>query len=298
MNAYWRNLAEPFADWLGEAGSLLLDARQVRHALGTISVKRGSPADIELRYIDDRFGSQDPILRMHRFVQAWTVVAADLLAGVGIHCREHEVAFAPIPSIRTALEYCCRTVWLLDNTILPEQRVARALLDELFSANETCTASSHLAGKGSEPHKQARAALRTLRLEIVRLFPEADIGDSPKTWNIGGEKFIGPTDTAIHFGTRWGDPKLWEGTYDALSTMTHPGAGVLEFFEGGPDGEAVVSTDKETVRRLLLMAILPYYQAVRHLLAYNQWPSEPFDAWESRVKCMFPGIISEPEITN
>lgn len=42
-------------------------------------------------------------------------------------------------------------------------------------------------------------------------------------------------------------------------------------------------------------ALIPYYQALRHHMAYNGWRSDEFAAWEELLKVVFPGIIREPE---
>lgn len=291
MRAYWRTVDLDFAAWLDDVAELLEKAREVRHALGTTRVTRGSPADLELRHAGDLSGRKDgALLRMHRLVQAWTVMAADLLAGLAALCRSRDVALAPIPMVRACVEYSARTVWLLDDNIRPDERLGRAWLDVLMSATGTSRTASRLAGEGSEPHRQAEAALAAVRDEILLIFPDAEIDSGRGSWRIAGQRFIGPTETAFNFGRRWGDAEQWQGTYGALSQMAHPSETLLEFFEDST-AEVLVSTDRDTVHKLVLMALVPYYQAIRHLLAYYQWPAEPFERWEAHFSRIFPDAI-------
>lgn len=67
----------------------------------------------------------------------------------------------------------------------------------------------------------------------------------------------------------------------------------MDFYEV-LDGQSVLTTDRETIDKFISHALIPYYQALRHHMAYNGWKSDGFDAWEEQLKVVFPGIIREP----
>jgi len=279
--------------WLDEVADVLAEAREVRHRTASDLMSRSSPAALELHALENQFGSDEPGQRIHRFAQGWMVVAGDHMAGIAALCRAREVVFAPSPLVRAVVEYCGRVVWLLDPKIRPDQRLGRALVDELFSAEELCTAASHLGGKGSAPHQSARSALKDLRAEILNWFPDAVVTQGPKDWSIAGERFLSPTAAIEQFGERWGDSRQWVGTYDGLSSHTHPGAAIFEFFAIDDDGDVVATTDREAVEKLVRMAVVPYYQALRHLIAYCKWPTQEFDHWEEQLKGVLSGLIAD-----
>jgi hypothetical protein len=174
--------------------------------------------------------------------------------------------------------------------VTPQKRFARVLLEELLSAEEVCKAASHLGGKGSEPHKIAREELTDVRQQAHVVDPRATVIDSPKNWTIAGETLSSATATAASFGDRWGDARLSEGVYDALSAYSHPTLLGLDFYKI-IDGKAVLTTDRETIDKFVSHALIPYYQALRHHMAYNGWRSDEFDKWEADVMVVFPGMI-------
>ena len=289
---HWKRVPADLQDRLDEIANVLDEARQVRHsfeALGDIGQE--SRAAYEIKWARVHYNDDSVAMRLHRLVQLWGVMAAEMLAGIAALCREGEVIFAPFPLGRSAFEYCNRIVWVLDNRpdVTPQRRFARVLLEELLSAEEMCKAASHLGGKGSEPHKIAREELADVRQQALVVDQEAKVMDSP--WTIAGEKLSSPTATAASFGERWGDARLSEGVYDALSAYSHPTLLGLDFYEV-LDGQAVLTTDRETVDKFVSHALIPYYQALRHHMAYNGRHSDEFDKWEADVMAAFPGMIT------
>jgi hypothetical protein len=76
---YWRNLSYQMRDRLGEIASLLEHARDVRHAFGTYGdIATDSRAGDELRVAENDLGDKGAALVIHRSIQTWLVVAADL----------------------------------------------------------------------------------------------------------------------------------------------------------------------------------------------------------------------------
>ena len=203
---------------------------------------------------------------------------------------------SPLVLVRGVIEHCVRIVWLLDPSpeVDPRARCARAVLEELLSADEACRATSHLAGKNSGPHRQARAEIDDLRKRVAPLLdPGAIVAGSPRDWKIAGQTLPSPTDGIAHFGKRWGDERSWRGIYDVLCGYSHPTLLALEFYDI-VDGKPVLTLNQEMVDKVVANAIVAYYQAMRHHIAFNGWASGVFDSWEASIKLVFPGMISDP----
>lgn len=63
-------------------------------------------------------------------------------------------------------------------------------------------------------------------------------------------------------------PHVSEGVYDTLSTYSHPTLLGMDFYEV-LDGQAVLTTDRETIEKFISHAVIPYYQALRRHMADN-----------------------------
>lgn len=291
--AHWKDVPEGLQARLEKIAALLDEARDVRHSFDQLGdVKRESRASDEILWAKARLGDDSTALRLHRLVQVWGVVAGEMLAGIAALCRQSEVVVAHLPLVRSTLEYCNRIVWVLDHRpdVLPQMRFARVLLEELLSAEETCKAASHLAGRGSHPHLEAREERMDARRRAQILDPDAVVTGSPRDWTIAGERLLSPTESAVNFGEMWGDPRLSEGVYDALSAYSHPTLLALDFYKP-VGGRSALNTDQATIEKFVSHAVIPYYQALRHHLAYNGWRSDHFDAWEAQLMEAFPGMI-------
>lgn len=280
--AHWKPVPKAFETRLDQIAVLLEDARRVRHTFDDLdNISQNSRAADEIHWVTTSFGTDELAMRLHRLVQVWEISAAEHLAGIAALCRAREVILAPIPLARSALEYCNRIVWILDNRgeVTAEKRLARALLEELLSAEEMCKAASHLGGKESESHQLARTERAEVRALATSIDSGAVVKGSPKECRVCGEHLVSPTESAVSFGEKWGDPMLSEGVYDALSAYPHPTLLALDLYEV-VEGKPCLTTDQETVEKFVSHALIPYYQALRHHMAYNGWESSIFDAWK------------------
>lgn len=296
---YWQDVGVGFTAWLDEIANVLDEGRDVRHGFSRLGgLQATSRAAQELTATRSTLGTDDPALRVHRLVILWGVVAADLLGGLASLCRGRSVLFSLFPQVRGVVEHSVRIVLLLDSDpdVDPRRRCARAVLEELLSAEEAVKAASRLGGRGSEAHKVTRAELKELREVVVPLVAgvqaaNAVVEGKPSDWTIAGEKLASPTDAVTRFGERWGSSgREWTGTYDALSAYSHPTLLGMDFYDEAK-GQPVLSTDAETVDRIMRFAVVPYYQALRHHLAFNGWQSAAFDEWEASLKIVFPGVV-------
>lgn len=207
-------------------------------------------------------------------------------------CKEQEVIFSLLPAVRMIEEYAARVAWLLDDGITADQRIARALLDELRGFDETVASSSRMVGRNSDAKKHFMSRLEKTRELILIHFPEASIVDDSSKWNIGGETFASPTETARQFGARWTKEREWRGTYDQLSACCHPGNAILEFFDADANGTPLgISTEFAAVNFLVSVAMISFRQSIIHLIEYCGFPREDFDLFTEVLEEHFPGIL-------
>ena len=291
--SHWKKVPEGLTERLETIAALLEEARQVRHSFNELGdLKQESRATDEILWARATLGDDSIAMRLHRLIQVWGVVAGEMLSGIAALCRQSEVIVAHLPLVRSTLEYCNRIVWVLDHRphVTPKMRFARVLLEELLSAEEKCKAASHLGGKGSQAHRESREERADARRRARVFDPDAVVTGSPKEWTIAGERLLSPTESAVNFGEMWGDPRLAEGIYDALSGYSHPTLLALEFYEL-VEGEHALRTDQPTIEKFVSHAVIPYYVALRHHIAYNGWHSPDFDAWEAHLQSVFPGMI-------
>lgn len=183
---------------------------------------------------------------------------------------------------------------LLDTGIGARERVARAYLDQLFSAEEHVTVLARLASKGGSEHSSAKQERDRIRSEIATHFPDSEIEGGYRTWKVGGQSFLGPTDSLEAFGSKYGLGRSWKGTYDLLAMNAHPGTAILEFFEVGPDGRIGVTTNHDTMDKLLRVAVVPFYEALKHWLTYCGWPLDDLAGWEEHLLSVFPDLFTVP----
>lgn len=278
---------EGLSTWLDAAADVLRGADKARREMAGLHFPARAPAILDRAHIQTVFGDRDLSERVLWIVNGWAIVAGAHLSALGALCSAREVVFGPAPLVRAAFEYSSRVIWLLAEKLTPEQRLARALLEQLLSAEEACKIAARLTTKGSESHRLAKAALADQRAEIIKCFSDSEVSGGRRDWKVAGEELASPTTAVEYYGTRWGDPREWMGIYDLLSGHTHPGLAVFEMFDTDEEGMPVSGTDRETLDKLLRMAIVPYYQSMRHLQAYAAWPSGPIDEWELQINRVF-----------
>ena len=140
-------------------------ARRLRASIPMAGVGKESPIINEGNYADQEYGAPELIQLVHRFAQSRTIVVGELVAGIGVLCKEEEVIFSLLPVVRMIEEYAARVAWLLDDGITEDQRMASALLDELRGFDETVASSSR--GRNSDANKHFKSQLQKTREWIL-----------------------------------------------------------------------------------------------------------------------------------
>ena len=289
-----RLVDEEFQNWLHAIGEVCLLARSLRVSIPIAGVGEASPIINEGIYADRKYGAPELIQLVHRFAQSWTIVVGELVGGIGVLCNEEEVIVSWLPVVRMIEEYAARVAWLLDDAITADQRIARALLDELRGFDETVASSSRMVGRNTGANRHFKGQLQKTRELILSHFPDALIVDDSSKWSIGGETFASPTETARQFGAHWTNEREWRGTYDHLSACCHPGNAILEFFDADANGTPLgISTKLTAVNFLVSVAMISFRQSIMHLIEYCGLPREDFDLFTEVLEAHFPGILAD-----
>ncbi len=263
--------------------------------------------------------SPDPLLRGsrpetgHRLityaVQTHLQTGAGLLGALGVLYQSGEVFAAPGTVVRGALESIARVFWILgDDDDHPEQRLARAYLEEFLSAEEAKTAAGRMGGKVSAPYVARARMWSELRTEILQRFPGATKDDIDKTEGrkLAGEHLVSPSGGVTSMfellereagGTITARMAL--GMYDFLSNSTHPTLYPsrqrrvwIEHPSHAGEQVALEMIDLSFVRKQVTAPVVAYYNALTYVTSYFGWPPDICDALESHITRVLPGTVA------
>ncbi|GGB91191.1 hypothetical protein N798_07425 [Knoellia flava TL1] len=107
-----------------------------------------------------------------------------------------EVHFSPGLLVRAVMENCAHALWVLgDAGDEPEERLARAYLEELNSAKEAQGTAKLMGGSTSGQYHDARAQHRLLRRQVQSR--SAVSADELGTGQLRGQSLPGLTDSVL-----------------------------------------------------------------------------------------------------
>ena len=162
-------------------------------------------------------------------IHSFLVVASGHLGGLAALFASAEVMFSPPVLVRAVIENCAHAVWVLGND--PDEdvneRLARAYLEELLSAEDEKKNAGRMLTKAHPTFIQAEANYKALKAEILARFPgaiKADLGEK----SLLGQKLPRLEDAVVWMygltkesGGVIGHEEA-TGIYGFLSNMTHP----------------------------------------------------------------------------
>lgn len=268
---------------------LLAGARVMREALLQPEPGPDSAAEHELATAR---GSSRAVERLIACADLWTLVGGDQLYGVSLLVRDGGTVFSLFPLLRSVIEHSTSVFWILDDTVSPRRRAARASLAALRSAEELNKAASRMGGKGSETHQATKARFKQLREDVQAEFGSLQL----EPLQLENESLASPTDVIEHFGERWGDPREWIGMYDYLcATATHPSLSPYEYFNPTRADSVGAEVSADLLNRLIRAALVPYLKALEALAAYMGWPTEPLDVYIDRANDVLGTVLNQTE---
>jgi hypothetical protein len=226
--------------------------------------------------------------------------ASEHLGSLGALYTMQEVLISPGVLLRSVLEHCAVSMWLLQRGNSPlEDRLARAYLEELASAEEAKKASGRLLGKTSDQHRNWAARLKALREEAELIFGKPPLDDEGGP-SIRDQRRLGPTETIVWMLSSMGQPRdkiEAAGVYDFLSNLSHPT--LYPHYEGwmraDDDGEVRSTMDLDAHEKQLRLAVIPYYETLTYVMSYNRWPPAPQERLTAAMERVLPGVFVASE---
>ena len=313
---YWTDIPEAVAARLKEIASLLSECRET--FFETADQFHWTPAPNSIASeAESALPSPDPILVSpegetgHRLiaevVQTFLLTASGHLGGLAALYGVGEVMFSSAMLVRGVVENCAHAMWVLgDDPQEPhEQRLARAYLEELLSAEEAKKNAGRMGGKGNPVYQGAAADYVRIRDEIISRFPEAT-RESLGERTLAGQALLGPEATVSWMfrlvSARGGssiDDRAALGIYGFLSNLTHPTLypvrQMREFTQSEAHPGEVVSQlhlDLDFQTRQASSAVVTFYQAHAFLTSYFGWPSTIHDQLTERIDEILPGTFN------
>ena len=212
--------------------------------------------------------------------------------GMGHLYQAGAVLIVPLPLARSVLEFCARTVHLLDPGIDPFRRGIRAVIEEAYSTDAMRTAAKRMFGDQAEVYKALRTRSSQLRQEAAALSSSAVEGN-PEQWDLDGERLARPFETVEGLGDLWSSGRVLRGVYDQLSAFVHPGLGATRYLEADDEGTPTggAGTSIPDLEAIAQNALGPYYTATSRLATYAGWDPPDLQAFEDSLSAVLPGIF-------
>ena len=231
-------------------------------------------------------------VRAFSLADLWQFNAAMLLHGMGHLYQAGAVLIGPLPLARSVLEFCARTVHLLDPGIDPLRRGIRAVIEEAYSTDAMRTAAKRMLGDQAEAYKALKTRSSQLRQEAATLSSSAVEGN-PEQWDFDGERLARPSETVEGLGDLWSSGRVLRGVYDQLSAFVHPGLGATRYLEADDEGTPTggAGTSIQDLEAIAQNALGPYYTATSRLATYAGWDPPDLQAFEDSLSAVFPGMF-------
>ncbi|MGP0101142.1 MAG: hypothetical protein ACLPUT_05915 [Solirubrobacteraceae bacterium] len=225
-------------------------------------------------------------------VNMYFIAAHEDLGGLGALYRAHHVTYPPGKLLRAVIEYCSRMLWILQHDDQPvENRLARAMLEALWSAEQAQKAAKHLEGKDSDAYRAEAAIFKQTRASTEEIFG-APIVDENHRHKLRGIYLPGLED-----GVAWmfheylgvSDSKNGaKGIYDVFCALTHPV--LYPMLQMWQDGNW--SPLPEHRERRVAAAIVPFYNTMSSVISYFGWPTTRLDQLTAVLDELVPGLVS------
>lgn len=235
-------------------------------------------------------------------VQTYMLAASGHLGGLASMYSTGEVHFSPGLLVRAVMENCAHALWVLGEAgDDPEERLARAYLEELQSAEEAQGTAKLMGGTTSSQYQAARGWHRLLRRQVQGRFSVTP--DELGRGQLRGQSMPGLTDsvlwmydlTAAAGGTI--DARGAEGMYGFLSNLTHPTLYPVKqmrvWTHDETTGHAVahLQLDVDFSENLARAALAAFYNTLTYVTSYFGWPTEVHDGLTAKLDEVIPGFL-------
>lgn len=266
----WKPALEEMAELLGQPRRLLGEVEDrfrwipaegslAESDLGTTMELRGRPRENASMYL--RVGS-------------------DHLAGVAALFRATELLFSPAALCRVTFEHVVRAVLALDPGVTAEERIARAVLDDVVSAYFSRLAVKELVegDKQTAAFRQADSRWRAIKKAAEASFAASWAGNAPYDWEVGGHRYLRIDEPAVEEWRRLRAAVPAVGFYAALSLYTHPQSLPEELHTDEGTKAPVLTTDLDFVATCAMNALVCWIDGARVLCCeYHGWEVPELD---------------------
>lgn len=277
-----------------QIADLLEEVRRVRHQLARPDITEKSQADVEFVVAEQERATRASAEGVIVLVDLWTLIAAEQLASIAALLRAEEHVYGLFPLARSVIEHSTAVVWLLDPSIAPDERSARAALAIDRSNEALVTAAAHLSDKQNETYKARRATMRDHRAAVNEEFQHGtDLRSSPRT--VAGQTLLSPTDLVKHFArVAEANEREWEGIYDYFcAAANHPSLAAFEFFTEVGEGEHQLELADELLERFIRPLLASYLLAIEGYASYCGWDQSAIRQLRERSSRVFPDPSDE-----
>lgn len=311
---FWKHSPADVNDRLVELAHLFVDCRSAFFDTADAFHWTPEPGSVAASAAAD-LPSPDPTIEQprgetgHRLiaevVQTYMLTASGHLGGLASLYASGEVFFPPAALVRAVIENCAHAMWVIgsDRTERSENRLARAYLEELLSAEEAKKNAGRLGDKEGPIHVQADEDYRALKRQILARFPgstKAELGELTLL-----EQRLPNPEACVTWmyallrrgaGSTVGD-RAALGIYGFLSNMTHPtlypARQLRDWTDDPATGHRVahLRLDVGFLERQASAAVSAFYNALSYVTSYFGWSTELHDELTSKIEVKMPGLL-------
>lgn len=311
--AYWQTMPSTYNDRLEELAQTLSASRDAFHetannfhwepvagsgaAEAAVSLPSPDPA------IDKPTGETGHRL-ITEAIQIFLFSSAAHMGSWAALLRSAEVVGSPPLLLRAVIENCAHAVWVTgdDPDEAPEDRLARAYLEELKSAEEAKMNAGRLRGKSDPTHIRAATAYKKVKEDIAARFPDSTPEELGKG-RLHGQKLprLGDAVEWMYELTRsFGgniDATVASGMYGLLSNLTHPTLYTVRETRVWTKDEktghhvANIHVTIESVEKDVRAALAAFYNALNYVTAYYGWPEKALETLADKIAEVIPDFF-------
>lgn len=310
--AYWQHTPDDFAERLVEIADLFAASRDAFFETADRFHWTPAPESPAAAAADD-LPSPDIAVTAprgatgHRLVaevvQTYLLTASGHLGGLASLYKSGEVIFPTPALIRSTIENCAHAVWVLgdDTDQSPDNRLARAYLEELVSAEEAKKNAGRMRDKTHPSYISANTYYKALKAEIIERFP----GTTPETLGASPRTLNGQSMPNLEAAVEWMyeltksfggliDGRTATGIYGFLSNMTHPTlypARQRREWAEDPDAShrvAYLRVDLGSTENEARAALAAFYNALTYTTSYFGWPTDVVDELTAVIEGTMP----------
>jgi hypothetical protein len=234
--------------------------------------------------------------KVPQIVYFYLLAASEQLGGLAALYSSHEVVLAPGALVRSTLEFCAHALWVLQPPAV-EDRLARAYLEELLSADEARKASAQLLGKEDPRYLKRAATYSALKDEVALSFPGEFKYERGRPVLRGNHVPGLAACVKLMYGSvsRPVNEDAARGIYTFYSNLTHPTLYQLGELWGVSqrDGQItlVPRLGAENHEKQIRLTTVAFYEVLSYVMSYHGLPRARHDQLSDKIEQLLPGLL-------